>query len=100
MSECHFAANADGLVLSGDLVYANASAAYREGLRLFRGQAPRHLDLAAIASIDSAGVAVLLAWLAEGARQGLVPTVRGLPATAMSLARVGGVLALLVPSAG
>ena len=37
---------------------------------------------------------------AEGARRGLVPTVRGLPATAMSLARVGGVLALLVPSAG
>ena len=94
MIECRFAATADGYALSGRLVYANAAAAYAEGLRLLCQRPAANLHVAAIESIDSAGVAVLLAWLSALRAQGALTKITGLPAQAAALARVGGVLSL------
>ena len=95
MSGCRFAATAEGLALSGELVFGSATAAYGEGLRLLHARPTACIDLAGVTSIDSAGLAVLLAWRAAVVVGGNPPSVRGLPDKAQALARVGGVLGLL-----
>jgi ABC-type transporter Mla MlaB component len=95
MSECRFAATAEGLALSGELVFSNATAAYGEGLRLLHARPESRIDVAAVTAIDSAGLAVLLAWRAAIGVVGTGPSIRGLPDKAQALARVGGVLDLL-----
>jgi hypothetical protein len=94
---CLFAATAEGLSLSGDLLYANANATYVQGSQLIRSRPVREIDVSGIDAIDSAGVAVLLALIQECPTRDAAPMLRGLPATAAALARVGGVLGLLAP---
>jgi phospholipid transport system transporter-binding protein len=100
VSDCRFAATEGGWAVSGALVMASAAAAYREGLRLRRQCAGRVVDLSALQSIDSAGIAVLLAWIADARQHGEGLRVVGLSTAGQALARVGGVLDLLVPPAG
>lgn len=95
MSECRFAATADGFALSGELVYATATAAYQQGLQLLKNRATAKIDVSAIESLDSAGIAVLLAWRASARERLGSPHIVGLPAQGQALARVGGVLDLL-----
>jgi phospholipid transport system transporter-binding protein len=99
VSECRFAASAEGWVVSGALVLATAARAYADGVRLQQGHPAARLDLSGIDAIDSAGVAVLLAWVAAARQRGESLQVVGLPAAGAALARVGGVLELLSPSA-
>jgi len=70
VSECRFAASAEGWVVSGALVLATAARAYADGVRLQQGHPAARLDLSGIDAIDSAGVAVLLAWLAAARQRG------------------------------
>lgn len=95
MSECRFAATADGFSLSGELVYATATAAYAQGLQLLKSRATAKIDVSAIESLDSAGIAVLLAWRSAARGGQGSPQIVGLPAQGQALARVGGVLDLL-----
>jgi ABC-type transporter Mla MlaB component len=95
VSECRFAATAEGFALSGALVYATATAAYAQGLDLLKRRAATQIDVSAVESLDSAGIAVLLAWRSAARRGQVSPVIVGLPAQGQALARVGGVLDLL-----
>lgn len=82
--------------MSGELVYATATVAYMQGLQLLKSRSTAAIDVSAVESLDSAGIAVLLAWrsAARGGHGGS-PHIVGLPAQGQALARVGGVLDLL-----
>lgn len=96
MSEAQIAATAAGMAVSGALDVATAARAYQEGCRLLRTHAVRQIDVSAVSSIDSSGLAVLLAWQAAGGEPRA--QVVGLGVTGRALARVGGVVGLLEPA--
>ncbi len=85
----------DTLRVSGTLGFATATAALaalRAGLR----DGTRHtLDLAAVETCDSAGMACLLAVLAEARVQGRELTLEHVPTGLRTLAQVSGVDTLL-----
>jgi phospholipid transport system transporter-binding protein len=87
--------------LSGAVTVANAAALQRQGLSAFGGERGHFsIDLAAVAPIDSAGLALLIDWLAAAQAAGASLSYLHLPAPARKLARLSEVEALLEPSPG
>jgi phospholipid transport system transporter-binding protein len=60
----------DRMTVSGALTFATARRAYDAGLRVMRSGStqPLHVDCAGVTHSDSAGLAVLIDWLAQGTR--------------------------------
>jgi phospholipid transport system transporter-binding protein len=84
--------------LSGAVTVANAAALQRQGLSAFGGEhGPFSIDLAAVAPIDSAGLALLIDWLAAAKAAGATLTYLHLPEPAKTLARLSEVETLLEP---
>lgn len=86
---------ADGrLTVSGDMTLETASVLLAEGAAaLAQGEAI--FDLAAVAEIDSSGLAVLFGWLRAARAQGNTLRIANPPSNLLSLAEVYGVGELL-----
>ncbi|HEU4671071.1 MAG TPA: STAS domain-containing protein [Dyella sp.] len=93
---CQLEGRADGtLAVRGVLTFDTAKAAWQSlRERLDRGGL-QVLDLTAVEHSDSAGLACVLAVLAEAGRRGRPPRVHGLPAGMRRLAQVCEVESLL-----
>lgn len=88
---------ADGrLAARGELGYPTAADALKAGLRLIGGGSCT-IDLAGVSESDSAGLAVLIEWLAQAARQGTTLRYENVPAQILAIARISDVQDLLVP---
>ncbi len=81
--------------LSGDLVFASATAVHAEGEAAFGSLAQAEVDLAGVGRVDSAGLAVLLEWsiAARAARRAL--RYRNLPSALAALAGISDVAELV-----
>jgi len=88
---------ADQFAVRGELSFATAALAHAAGCALLQGStvAQVRIDCAAITDADSAGLAVLLDWVAMASRRGLTLSFLGLPLPLQQLARIGGVSELL-----
>lgn len=89
------------LSLDTSLTNRNAAAVLRDGLaRLAQGEA--RVDCSGLVQVDSAAVAVLLAWQRDAASRGKSLEIIGVPAQVTELAALYGVESLLqlVPQAG
>jgi phospholipid transport system transporter-binding protein len=85
--------------LSGAVTVANAAALQRQGLHTFGGEhGPFSIDLAAVSPIDSAGLALLIDWLAAAQAAGATLSYLHLPEPARTLARLSEVESLLGPA--
>ncbi|MDE2278753.1 MAG: STAS domain-containing protein [Xanthomonadaceae bacterium] len=83
------------LALSGTLGFATAAAALQALTQALHGGDGTQIDLAGVRSSDSAGLACVLAVLAEARGRGQAVSLRHVPEGMRTLARVSGVEALL-----
>jgi phospholipid transport system transporter-binding protein len=81
----------------GALIFANARRARSEGLHALRTSSARDLeiDCGGIAHSDSAGLAVLLDWMAAMKREGRPLCFANLPPGLLAVARISGVEEML-----
>jgi phospholipid transport system transporter-binding protein len=82
----------------GTLTFANARRVWEEGLAALRADPARTLevDCAGITQADSAGLVVLLDWLAAARHAGRTLVYRYLPDPLLSLAAISDVKELLI----
>ena len=87
----------DQLVVRGELSFATAAEAHAAGCALLqRGSLTEmRVDCAGIVAADSAGLAVLLDWLAVASRRGPTQPGGAVARPLQQLARIGGVSELL-----
>jgi phospholipid transport system transporter-binding protein len=78
----------DTLAISGALTFANAAAAFDEAGRELREGVQTRLDIAGVTRADSAGLACVLALLAQASRSGRTLGVSNLPDSLRALADV------------
>ncbi len=90
-----FSPDADTLALSGELTFATAAQALREGAHALAAGAPSRLDLKGVTRVDGAGLACILALVAEASRNGRRLHVLNLPDGLRALARVSDTEMLL-----
>lgn len=85
------------VVVTGALTFATAREARELGLRVLQGsQAERIIiDCSGVTRADSAGLAVLLEWLAWGRRKSRPILLQRLPASIIAIARISEVDGLL-----
>jgi phospholipid transport system transporter-binding protein len=90
------------IVVDGELTFATARDARQVGLLVLeRSRADRFVvDCAAVSRADSAGLAVLLDWLAWGRRRSKVVSFDHLPDSLIAIARISEVDGLLRSAAG
>ena len=100
MAGCSIEAVTPGcLVVRGDLDFDTAPAALARGLALL-GDAPDcEVDLSGVSSGDSAGLAVLIEWLASARSRGARLRYTGVPAQMRAIARISALEDLLVSAA-
>jgi len=84
------------LRVRGELGYATAEAALRDGLRLMDGTPEWTVDLAGVEAGDSAGLAVLVEWLSAARARGGSLRYVDVPAQILAIARISGLEQLLV----
>lgn len=90
------AGHIDGLLhLSGPLTFDTATDAIAAGDRWLTGQAQARIDLSGVSHADSAGLAVLVDWLATARDEGGELVFESPPAQLTAIARVSGVESLL-----
>ena len=78
----------DTLALSGALTFDAAASAFEDAGRALRGGAQTRLDLSGITRADSAGLACVLALLAQASRAGRPLAVANVPESLRALAEV------------
>ncbi len=93
---------ADRLVVRGPLTFTTATAAWRAGQRALDAcnGAVIEIDCAGIERADSAGLAVLVEWLAWGQRHQRQVQLRALPAMLVDIARISELEDLIQPPSG
>ena len=89
--------DADTLAFSGELTFATAARALQEGSRALAQGARSRLDLEGVTHADSAGLACVLALLAQASRLGKKLAVADPPDGLRALAEVCDTGALLQP---
>lgn len=102
MSVHRFALERDGdggLRASGELTFETAAEALSVGERLLASGDDARIDLSGIREGDSAGLAVLVEWLAGKLARGGSLTYAGMPAQMRSIARICGLEEMLLPEA-
>lgn len=90
--------NAPGrFAVRGQLSFANARRARNDGLRALResGAPDLEIDCGGISQSDSAGLAVMLDWMASMKRQGRPLRFTNLPQSLLAVASISGVEELL-----
>jgi len=86
--------------LSGDVGFDDAGRLLREGEAAFGGLEQAEIDLARVARVDSAGLALLLEWSVAARAAGRALRYRNVPPAIASLAGISEVAELLAPVAG
>ena len=87
---------ADGrLEASGVLGYVTAGRALPAGLALIPRDSTCTIDLSRVTEADSAGLAVLVEWLATAKSRGTVIRYQGIPAQILAVARISDLESLL-----
>ncbi|PID45139.1 MAG: toluene tolerance protein [Proteobacteria bacterium] len=89
------AADPNEYYLSGQLVYDNAQASLKVGARLFEKGEQLTLDFTDVARVDTAGVAVLLAWTRLSKKNNQSLSIRSLPKQALALIENSGLSGLM-----
>ncbi len=91
------AAGADGRWrLAGALTLATVGGLWGEGVERLAGLGGRlELDLGGVERSDSAGLALLVAWMGEARRRGIELEVRNLPGQMRAIAAASGLEGLL-----
>ena len=89
------------LVVSGELTFASAREARQIGILVLESSRAERIvvDCGAVTRADSAGLAVLLDWLAWGRRQSRTVTLENLPDSLLAIARISEVDGLLSATA-
>src|SRR5262245_53789639 len=87
----------DRLTVSGALTFATAKRAHDAGSRVVRSGSsdPLQIDLAGVTHSDSAGLAVLIDWLAQAARVGRKLSFANIPPGIRAAAKISDVEFLL-----
>lgn len=90
-------ASPDRLNVSGALTFQTARAAYEAGLRSIRNASGPaiQVDCSGVNESDSAGLAVLIEWLAEATRVGRKMQFQNLPDGIKAVAQISDVAAIL-----
>jgi phospholipid transport system transporter-binding protein len=85
------------IVVRGELTFATARDARQLGVMVFEGSRAERMvvDCTGVTRGDSAGLAVLLDWLAWGRRRKRGVTLENLPASLLAIARISEVDGLL-----
>ena len=85
------------LAVKGELTFATARHARELGVLMLEGtrENPIEVDCAGVTRGDSAGLAVLLDWLAWGRRRSRAVSLQNLPASLVAIARISEVDELL-----
>ncbi len=85
------------IVVTGELTFASARDARQLGVLVLEGSRASKfvIDCAGVTRADSAGLAVLLDWLAWGRRKSRTVTLENLPASLVAIARISEVDGLL-----
>ena len=84
------------LAASGALGFETAARALREGTALIVGPGDQVVDLGGIAEGDSAGLAVLVEWLATARARGVGLRYENLPAQLLAIAKISDLDGLLL----
>src|SRR5262245_23882773 len=89
--------SAGRVVVSGELTFATARDARQLGLLVLQGSGAERIvvDFGAVTRADSAGLAVVLDWLAWGRRHSRKLSLENLPASLIAIARISEVDELL-----
>jgi phospholipid transport system transporter-binding protein len=98
-----FALERDGdgaLRASGELTFETAVEALAAGERLLASDGDARIDLSGVREGDSAGLAVLVEWLAGQLARGGRLAYTGMPAQMQSIARICGLEELLLTDSG
>jgi phospholipid transport system transporter-binding protein len=95
-SEFELAGEGGRFRLSGAFSFATAARALEQGDAAFRAYPDVELDLSGVADADSAGLAVLLAWIERSRRRGHALRYSGLPEKLRRIAKITEVDRLLV----
>lgn len=80
----------------GDLDFETAAAALQAGLSLLPSGGRCTVDLAGVTSADSAGLAVLVEWLAAAAERGSSLAFESVPGQLRAIARISDLESLLL----
>ena len=85
------------ITVTGELTFASAREARQLGLLVLEGSRADRIvvDCTGVTRADSAGLAVLLDWLAWGRRKSRTVTLENLPASLVAIARISEVDGLL-----
>ena len=103
MSLALFSIEPDGperLRARGELGFATAAEALRAGLALLPKGGRCTIDLAGVTDADSAGLAVLVEWLAASAERGGSLVFEAVPAQLRAIARISDLESLLLGQSG
>ena len=96
MSTCSIDAAAPGrLSVRGELDFDSAPAALSRGIELLGDAQDCASDLSGLSSGDSAGLAVLIEWVASARRRGATLRYTGVPAQMRAIARISALEELL-----
>jgi len=89
------------VVVTGELTFASAREARQLGILVLESSRADRLvvDCGAVTRADSAGLAVLLDWLAWGRRKSRAVSLENLPASLLAIARISEVDGMLQPGA-
>lgn len=89
--------SAGRVVVTGELTFATARDARQLGVMVLEGSSAKSIvvDCKGITRADSAGLAVLLDWLAWGRRKSRAMSLENLPASLVAIARISEVDGLL-----
>lgn len=89
------------IAVTGELTFATAREARQVGLLALEGSRAERIvvDCAGVTRADSAGLAVLLDWLAWGRRKSRAVSLTNLPESLVAIARISEVDELLLPGA-
>ena len=99
MTTCSIEAVAPGrLAVRGELDFDTAPAALARGLELLGSVPDCEIDLSGLSSGDSAGLAVLIEWLASARRRSASLRYTGVPAQMRAIARISDLEDLLAPA--
>ncbi len=90
-------AHTGGVRLHGALVFASATAAFRQLVALLPASGSLAVDLSGLAASDSAGLATLVEWRAQAIRRGVHLRFSGPNADLRALARLADLDAELFP---
>lgn len=86
--------------VGGAMTFATAARLHAAGLAAFAaaGDGPLDLDCSGVSSADSAGLAVLVDWLAWARGSGRTLRLRGVPSKLLDIARISELDELIAPA--